>query len=120
MELKDFISKTLIDFSEGVIDAQNALADKGVMINPTMGENGYVAIHNGSSRAVQNVRFNVEVAVEENTSVSGSVKIVVASIFGAGSSLANDNKQKGVSTITFEVPISLPFQGQVTDGLVSS
>ena len=34
MELKDYVSQTIVQISEGIIDAMSKLEGKGVIINP--------------------------------------------------------------------------------------
>ncbi len=109
MELRDFIKKTLLEITEGVLDAQKTLIDKDCKVNPsTFAENGKAikAGYQNNYRNVQIVKFNVGLSITENKeSKSG---IGVASIINAGVSSEKIASNEKVTSIEFEIPISLP------------
>lgn len=85
MDLKEFISETLVQITQGVQDAQEKIKDTGCLINPEgfhEGENvkpGY----NGEYRHVQKVKMSVAVNVIEKSETQAGLGVVSA-IFKAG------------------------------------
>ena len=104
MELKDFITATLIEIQSGVQAAiDHAVKNKiGGAINPSWG--GTKAI-NGS--LIEKVQFDIAVTVSDKTagSAEGGIKVVGLKIGGSGSgSIETSN----VSRIQFSIPVVPP------------
>lgn len=113
MELKDFVSQTILSIVEGVAAAQEQAAAHGAFVNPTMltrtvkniGENAIW--DNRDNNLARLVRFDVAVTVEEGTATSGKIG-VVSGLLNLGSTGKSEDKSIAVSRIQFEVPLLLP------------
>lgn len=58
MDLKDFIKNTISSISEAIVESQNELKDKGVIVNPEkteIGKNGEKLLRSDGRRYVQNL-----------------------------------------------------------------
>ncbi len=117
MELKDFVSQTLIQITQGVADAQAALAPMGAKVNPKLsnllpkGEKSYGAFawaDGEGANPVLLVKFDVAVTTTKETKTKGGIG-VVAGIVSLGSTGATDKGNTDASRITFEVPLMLPL-----------
>ncbi len=109
MDLKEFITETLVQITNGVIDAQELIKDKGAYINPEgrhSGENlesGY----EGKFRHIQKVKMSVAVTVTENIENRGGISIL--SVISAGFASKNSDLNSISNRIEFEIPISVPI-----------
>ena len=123
MELKDFISETLVELSTGVIEAARKLNEdertKQVLINPLIrSQGGFVegGQHHGvlgqvgdkPGIAVLAVDFNLAVTV---TDEAGGKISVLAAIVGFGGSAAASTENKSISSVKFTIPMALPTIG---------
>ena len=104
MDLKDFISATLIGIQQGVQDAINKTiaSDTSGVINPCWG----VSRDIGATH-IRDVQFDVAVTVAEKSGVSGEagISVVGVKIGGGGSGLTETSN---VSRIQFSIPIVPP------------
>ena len=65
MELKEFVSKTLMQILEGIEEAQSILTDEGGSINPDIyGTAKGLTVYGG--RELEHVEFDVAVTITEN------------------------------------------------------
>lgn len=109
MELKEFITSTLIQIQEGVQEAIKITQDKGLngVINPIWGT------INDNSAHRQNIQFDVAVTVADKNNgsaqagVKGSIKIVEFSLGGSGEKTV---EKSNVNRIQFTIPIIPPAQ----------
>jgi hypothetical protein len=112
MELRDFISSTLTQLIDGIVNAQEYAQSKGAIINPS---DRFVSNFEKMSRTEKNLKlvhvieFDVAVTVSENKQLKGGIGIVVPELsIGYQGSI---NKQKNaVSRIQFSIPVILPTQ----------
>ena len=94
MDIKEFVSETLSQIIDGVVDAQQQ----------TKGKNAVVAPHYAYQ---QKVGFDVAVTVVESMEKTGKAGITVWSI-GGGVSGKSETSSSTVSRIKFEIAIELP------------
>lgn len=110
MDLKEFVSKTLIEITEGVISAQNFLTDKGAIVVPAeLFIPGSAQIRPGgwAGRSIQMVQFKVALAVQENTEGKGGIG-VVAGLFKVGVEGGSNSMNESSNSVEFSVPIAFP------------
>lgn len=110
MDLKDFVSQTLIQIVEGVVTASARVAELGGAVSPeyhaktegTLGQS-----RDGKARPVQAVEFDVAVVAGSESSVEagGGLKISVLSVGAKGS---GTDREQTTSRIQFVVPLQLP------------
>lgn len=124
MELKDFISETLVEITAGVVEAAEKLKQdkttRSVWVNPPIAckeEIGFTeeAQHSGvlgrvsahPHLVVLAVDFNLAVTVSDET--NGKISVLSA-ILGVGGSAGASTENKSINSVSFTVPISLPMQ----------
>lgn len=105
MELKDFITNSVLDVMNAIHDAQRAWAesvDKGA-INPVWDNTDRLRDH------VQMMEFDIAVTAESSKSGGGKagIKVVGVEIGGSGEAKSQSST---VSRIKFAVPIVPPVQ----------
>ena len=109
MELKDFIKETLVQITNGVVEAQNIINGTGCYINPEgyyKGEQVHTG-YNKEYRSIQKVKMSIAINVIENNQTKAGLGVVSA-ILTAGASTTNSDSNSVTNRIEFEIPISLP------------
>lgn len=94
MDVKEFVSETLKEIIDGVVEAQKDTEGKGAVVVPYSTPN-------------EKVGFDIAVTVAEGKETGGKAGISVWSI-GAGVSGKSESSNTTVSRITFSVLVSLP------------
>lgn len=120
MDLKSFITQTLVQIAQGIDDANVAFANSEAIANPRYvvppdGEEDnsvYGYLVEGSDRtayrhAVHKVDFDVAVAAAEGKEAKGGIGIVVGSI-GLGAQGKSDASTSSNSRIRFAIPMLFP------------
>ena len=120
MELKEFISDTISQISEGIIDAKTKCKKYGVIINPnvTIGSDGNFSIpkhpeHVTISRRVQLLDMDIAITVQDSTENGANGKIGV-SMLGIGGGIKNSNANSQQSRIRFSIPVCFPSTDVLT------
>jgi predicted ATP-dependent Lon-type protease len=123
MELKEFVTESLMQIVEGIADAQKRLKENGseaiINTNMTATDVGHV-VTGGRRRPVEFVEFDVAVIANEGTEMKGGVGLTVASLlkFEAG---AKGNQSTGSeSRIKFKVPLSYPMHKWKADNAATA
>jgi hypothetical protein len=109
MKLKEFIKETINSISEAIIESQEELKDKGVIVNPEkveIGKQGEKLLRSDGWRYIQNLDFDILVAVEEKQENSGKGELKIAGIFSAGGGISDENVNKNANRIKFSIPIA--------------
>jgi len=113
MQLRDFITETLVQIVDGVITAQENVKGKNAYISPgnIISDNKLLkaTFTRGRSPIVQNIEFDVAITATESDETKGGVG-VVAAIVNAGVQHTVDTKSGSISHIKFSIPIVLPEQ----------
>jgi hypothetical protein len=116
MQLKDFISQTLIEIVHGVKQAQATVSKHGGAINPsfwrmesTKSIIGYTGKPDSNEQPVFSVEFDVAISSEETSGSKGGFGIIVA-VFGGGAQSEQQSTSSNQNRIKFVVPILLPEQ----------
>lgn len=116
MELKDFISETIQQISQGIVNAKEKCSELDVIVNPdiTVGANGEYYIpeeknisHISMQRRVQLLNMDIAVTVTEASETSGGGKIGV-SILGANINSSGKSENTNVSRVKFSIPVCFP------------
>jgi len=98
MNIKEFVSDTLKQIIDGVVDAQEYAKNKEAVLVPHLDY-------------YRNISFDVAVTVDESKQKEGKAGITVWSI-GAGVGGKTESSSSTVSRIKFEIPIALPKGSQ--------
>ena len=116
MELKDFVSQTLIQIVEGVPSAQEPTRKLDGAVNPTMedfSENpnlGHVGTrgYSNDQRVIFPVQFDVSLSTEQSKTKGGEAGLRV-SIISAGGKKQSQSSESQVAQVKFIVPVLLPY-----------
>jgi hypothetical protein len=114
MDLKEFVSETLISIVSGVADAQKKVEELDAKVNPAGLRTNYKSTDNAvwdhsNNNYAQIITFDVAVTAEDNAKAGAKVK-VIAGLFGADVNAETGNKNSLVTRVKFSVPILLPPQ----------
>lgn len=116
MNLKEFITTTLVEIAEGVKDAQSHYSDLGGTVNPSSmakaNEEFYFKNRTGNPNDrfyLSRIDFEIGLTDNSGSESGGGIGVFLASV-GIG---ANTKSQETISSITkvkFSVPVKLPTQ----------
>lgn len=100
IKLKDFISETLSEIVEGVVEAQGRVLRFGAQVSP---------VHRGHPHGprVESVEFDIQVATSDASKTKQGVGVFVVSL-GAGIQGQTDATQSSAGRIRFHVWLELP------------
>ncbi len=113
MDLKEFVSETLLSIINGVNDAQEKSKELGAFINPgglmrnTSNVSDNSVWDNSTNNYAQPVTFDVAITAEDTAQAGAKVK-VLSGILGGDIGGEKGNKNVVASRIQFTVPILLP------------
>jgi hypothetical protein len=111
MELKDFVSETLVQVMQGVKMAQDKAAEFGGTVNPK----GFVNSEKSTPRnpvndlVAQLISFDIVVSTHDADKAKGGVGVFVGEV-GIGVRGEAESQSTAVNKIQFSVPIYLPTQ----------
>lgn len=109
MDLRTFITKTLVDIANGVADAQRDPVGKIARFNPgTKGSGTELNVQPDGRWQIQNVEFDVAVTVAESSGKDGGGGVNVAAIFSFGGKVESASSREAFSRIRFSLPVALP------------
>jgi hypothetical protein len=111
MDLKDFIKNTITSISTAILESQEELSEKGVIVNPEkveIGKSGEKLLRSDGWRYVQNLEFDILVAAEEGEGSKGSGGLKVAGVFSIGGDISESNKLQNSNKIKFSIPVAFP------------
>jgi hypothetical protein len=118
MELKEFISQTLVQIAEGISEANEQLSASDAVVNPPN-----VSVSNSSSNPlygtikkdfestftpVQKIDFDISVTATKGSGTNGGIKIGIGTI-SLGSEGRSENENQANNRIKFSVPMVMPY-----------
>ena len=101
MELKDFITASLENIADGIIESNIKLLNKGFIVSPSASRVNDRTTH--QIPLVQDIRFNVYVEENNETNVSGKGGLRVLS---AGMNAKTEGKYG--NSLSFSIPVIYP------------
>ena len=111
MDLRDFVSETLIQIADGVKQAQEKATEIGARVNPKLTGGATHAAQHGflaaSGAPAQIVQFDVALTVKEGSGTKGGIGIFAGAVT-LGSSGQSNVENSSVSRVKFSVPLSFP------------
>lgn len=114
MDLKEFVSQTLMQIAAGVKNAQADVTSLGGEINPhintsiaELGKQGFLW---AGGRLAQVVQFDVALTVAEGAGTKGGIGVFVGAV-SLGSAGESKSENTSVSRVKFSVPLVLPRSG---------
>lgn len=115
MDLKEFVSDTLVQICEGIKDAQVKTKEMGAYVSPMLTDKGTATTQGCGATGVSKVCFDVALeVVDETQSGDTSRHGAELKIFCARLSLdgkdesRSTGKESHVSRVSFEVPVKWP------------
>ncbi len=112
MELKQFVTETLVQISEGIEQAQRQLkeCESEAIINTNMTAThvGHL-VTGGKRRSVEYVEFDVAILANEGSETKAGIGLTVASILKLDAGGKSTESAGRESRIKFKVPMSYPM-----------
>lgn len=110
MELKDFIKNSIIAISDAILESQEALSDKGVLVNPNSMGTGKDHLHLSTNgyRYVQNLNFDISVSADETSGVTGAAGLKVLNVFKLGGEGKITETSNAANRLSFFIPVAFP------------
>jgi hypothetical protein len=109
MDLKEFIKTTISSISEAILESQEELQQKGVIVNPEkteIGKTGERLLRSDGWRYVQELDFDILVGVEEKQNGDGKGELKVAGLLAIGGGISEENLSKNQNRIKFSIPVA--------------
>lgn len=110
MELKDFVTQTLISINQGIIEAQKETESTGFLINPKYKNvKNIMVVKEGLENypMIKEVEFNVAINVTEGSDSKIGIGVLTG-ILSGGASNANQASNSTQTTLKFSVPVVFP------------
>lgn len=114
MELKDYIAETLIQITNGILEAQKRLQDVDVIVNPsqTFGNKGDYWIgkkdlKGAVARRVQEVEIKVGVISTEEAANEGGAKVHLG-VLNVGVGAEEKGVERNENYVKFSIPVCFP------------
>ena len=110
MDLKQFVSETLVQILDGISEARQkaTLQKSDAEVAPRIRTQGTNFINSGmvtsGGHAVQFVKFDVALTVTEGTGTKGGIG-VVAGVLNLGTTGQSQSENSSVTRVQFDVPI---------------
>ena len=113
MDLKTFITQSLTEIIDGVVDAQKYALEKDAKINPKglslLKSNPTQSTFSDGRREnfTQMIDFDIAVSANQDMKDKGGIGVFAGAI-GIGGQMENQETNSKVSRIKFSIPIFLP------------
>ena len=114
MELKDYIAETLVQITNGILEAQDRLKAVDVIVNPakTFGTKGDFWIGKEQDkgpvlRRVQEVEMKIGVISSEEVRGDGGAKVHLG-VLNMGAGLEEKGVERNENYVKFSIPVSFP------------
>lgn len=116
MELKQFISETLFQLIDGVVEAQSKVDSLGGRVIPSVrSPNEQKSLYgktNDDMPAIF-VDFDISLEAQEGTGTKGGVGVVTG-MFNFGSAGESKENKQVTNRIKFSIPVALPLHKKIS------
>jgi len=122
MQLKDFISETLSQLIDGVVEAQAKVQASGGRVSPhvrTPNDPKSLYGRTNDQLPVIFVDFDISVEAQETKGTKGGIGVVTG-MFNLGSGGESRENRQSMNKIKFSIPVALPLQPYKDDESKSS
>lgn len=117
MELKEFITETLVQMTDGIVNAAEICKEKGAKVNPLLKiTDGIIITAYGNSATM--VKFHVGLCESSDTTENKGIGVFLAALKG-GLSGTDKYRNETNTSIEFSIPIEFPHEVG-NDGVVYS
>ena len=111
MDLKDFVTSTITQIVEGIIEAQKELTPKKAYVNPPGNEfygapikKPYLGVNNSFSNDIE---FDVAITILEGKQTKGGIGVFAGAV-ALGTQGKSDTTNTSISRIKFTIPVAFP------------
>jgi len=120
MNLKDFVTESLVEIIEGITDAQARVSNTKSQVSPQISSLFSKSQSGGANLAlgwdnmgnlIHTVDFDVAVTALEGTETKGGIGVVTG-ILALGSQGKSEESNQSISRLQFKVPISFQKQNE--------
>jgi hypothetical protein len=121
MDLKEFVAKSLLSITEGVVEAQKKALEHGALVNPGGLTRNISNVEDNAiwDKTTNNyarlVKFDVAVTAEEGTATNAKIG-VLSGVLNLGAGGESENKNAVVSRLQFSVPVLFPVSKAQNQG----
>lgn len=107
MELKEFVKETLVQITDGVIEAAKICKKKGAQVNPIMQTSDDLP-HTQQNNSATIVKFHVGLCESSEATSKNGIGVFLANV---GVGIAGNDHQKAdtITSVDFSIPIKLPY-----------
>ena len=112
MQLKDFISETLSQLIDGVVEAQEKVQASGGRVSPhvrTPNDPKSLYGRTNDQLPVIFVDFDISVEAQDTKGTKGGIGVVTG-MFNLGSGGESKENRQSMNKIKFSIPVALPLQ----------
>ena len=109
MDLKDFVTETLMQIIEGIKDAQEKSSELGAIINPrSITGSSLSAIVKDRTHSVQEIGFEVALTSTTDENSKKGIGVALGNV-GIGANKTQGEKEVSATSVRFSVPVIFPF-----------
>jgi hypothetical protein len=112
MDLKDFVSETLVQIADGIEQAQKQLAEKksqAIINTNTTSDGSGRLVTGGVRKPVEIVEFDVAILANEGTETKAGFGLAVVSLLNIEAGGKSNKSNGSESRIKFKVPMVFPM-----------
>lgn len=112
MELKDFVKETLLQITQGVKEAQEAVKEYDAVVNPKQYKSSSDTTNarvKDEYYPVQNINFEVALTSSVGEESKSGIGVLLGN-FNIGTNKNDENKSVSVTNIKFTIPLVLPAE----------
>ncbi len=109
MNLKDFIKNTIASISEAIVESQEELKGKNIIVNPEkteIGKTGEKLLRKDGWRYVQNLDFDILVTAEDKEGINGKGELKVAGLLSIGGGANSESSNQNQNRLKFTIPVA--------------
>lgn len=115
MELKNFISSTLVEIAEGIKDAQEKFKEMGGVVNPSniFMQNGLCSPGGNPQKSpdrcynLSNIEFEIELAENNDSENRAGIGVLLSQI-GLGANTREQHLSASMNKVKFNVQVKFP------------
>jgi hypothetical protein len=112
VELKTFVTETLVSIVTGIQNAQMTLSQTGAIVNPGPRIESFHSsdVTYDENPNVETVEFDVALTVVEGAQVNSGINAGILSVLGSKIESQSGASESAISRVKFRVPIVFPKQ----------
>jgi hypothetical protein len=113
MDLKNYITESLLQLMDGIKDAQDKISTAPIPENDKKYFGAYIAptplnLNKNTHDNFEKIEFDIALTVSKDSTATGKLKISVMQIDFEGRSQSVEEKNSSVSRMKFSIPVIYP------------